>query len=79
MLYNPSLTEEPRHKLAAVIPLRQNTSIINWLQETGRMSPRDIEEEKYLDEEDIEITELLGVEYTSDDFESNDDLDSESE
>lgn len=73
MLYNPAFSEAPRHQLAPLIPLRQDTSIINWLQQTGRMMPRDIEDDKYLDE-DVEISELLTVEYASDDFESNDDL-----
>ena len=72
MLYNPSLSEEPRRKLAAVMPLRQNTSIINWLKETGRMLPRDTEDDKYLDKEDVEITELLAVEYTLEEEELND-------
>ena len=74
MLYNPSLSEQPRHRLAAVLPIRKDTSIIKWLEQTGRMLPREKEDDKYLEEEEVEIIEMLEVEYTLDDLEENDDM-----
>ncbi|MDY6937590.1 MAG: DUF3134 domain-containing protein [Cyanobacteriota bacterium] len=44
-LNNPSLKQLPRHEAAEVIPLNQETSILDWLQATGRLIPRDEDEQ----------------------------------
>lgn len=60
---NPSLTEQPRHQVAEVLPSQQQPSILDWLENSGRLLAREpIEEDDYSDEE---ITELMSVEDTS--------------
>ncbi len=52
---NP-VTSEP-----AVIPLKQETSILEWLQSGGRLIARDVQEPDFLNDEE-EIDSLMGVE-----------------
>lgn len=72
MVYNPSLREEPRHQRAAVIPLKQESSILDWLESSGRLLARDNAEFDYLDDEE-EIADLMGSDDNS--FEIDDDDD----
>jgi phosphopantothenoylcysteine synthetase/decarboxylase len=72
---NPSLREQPRHQRATVIPQRQESSILDWLEQTGRLLPREPQDDQYANQEE-EITELMGVEdHTYDDIEDDDELD----
>lgn len=76
-MYNPSLREEPRDQLADVIPLKQETSLLDWLETNGRLLARDVvDDHGYLDDEE-EISELMGVEDSSydDDDDVADDVD----
>ena len=73
---NPSLRQEPRYEPATVIPLKQDTSLLDWLEQNNRLMPRESlesENEKYL-EEDEEIAQLMGEDYrgTSDAIADND-------
>ncbi len=71
-MYNPSLRKESRYEPAAVIPLKKHTSILDWLEETGRLIPREIEETIDLLQDDVEISELMDVDdhaYEEDDDE----------
>jgi len=64
---NPSLRQEPRYEPATVIPLKQDTSLLDWLEANNRLMPRESlvsENEKYL-EEDEEIAQLMGEDYRS--------------
>lgn len=75
-MYNPSLREQPLDQPAAVIPLKHESSILDWLESTGRLLARDeanLEAAGYLDEADEEISDLMG----SDDvgFDDDDDFD----
>jgi len=73
---NPSLREQPRHQRATVIPQRQESSILDWLEQTGRLVAREPQDDQYANEE--EIPELLGVEdHTYDDIEDDDELELE--
>lgn len=73
-MYNPALREEPRHRPAAVIPLQQEPSILDWLQSTGRLLPRDAKDDQYGLEAGADINELMGVEDTfADDIDIDDD------
>ncbi len=76
-MYNPSLREEPRHLPAEVIPLKQESSILDWLESTGRLIARDVHDpDSYLDDEDVEISELMSgdeVTYDLDDDDIDDD------
>lgn len=69
-MHNPSLRSQPLEQLAPVIPPKQNASILNWLEGTGRLMERDIVEGPGLeDEEEMEeITALMGdADYDDDD------------
>lgn len=59
-MYNPSLRQIPRHLPAEVIPLKQQSSLLDWLESTNRLLARDAQEPDYLHEE--EISELMAVE-----------------
>jgi hypothetical protein len=69
-MYNPSLRQIPRHLPADVIPLKQQSSLLDWLESTNRLLARDVQEPDYLHEE--EISELMAV-----DDNPYDDLDDE--
>jgi len=60
IMYNPSLRQIPRHLPAEVIPLKQQSSLLDWLESTNRLLARDVQEPDYLHEE--EISELMAVE-----------------
>ncbi|MBD1939420.1 DUF3134 domain-containing protein [Microcoleus sp. FACHB-68] len=72
-MYNPSLRQESRHEPADVIPLNQETSLLDWLENTGRLIARDSHElAGYLDEEE-EISELMAVDEGTFDLDDDDD------
>lgn len=72
MTYNPSLREEPRHQRARVIPQRQDTSILDWLEASGRLLARDSNDFDYVDDEE-EINELMAGDDGAADFDDDDD------
>jgi hypothetical protein len=78
MIYNPSLRQEPRTQRAAVIPMQQESSILDWLESSGRLLARDNADFDYLDDEE-EINELMDGEGSSafDTDDDDDDLDLE--
>ena len=68
---NPSLRQLPRHDPAELIPSRDDTSILDWLQSTGRLiASDDIEASNTPREEDEFI--LMGEE-EEESFEESDD------
>lgn len=71
-MYNPSLREEPRHQLAGVIPLKQEASILDWLEQTGRLLAREEVADSFLDDEE-EISELMAVDDGAYDDDDDDD------
>jgi hypothetical protein len=71
-MYNPSLRQIPRHLPADVIPLKQQASLLDWLESNNRLIARDVQEPDYLHEE--EISELMAV-----DDNPYDDLEEEAE
>lgn len=73
---NPSLRQEPRYEPASVIPLKKDSSLIDWLEATGRLIKRDVVEEK---EESLTEEEGLDEFIDVDDsfYESDDDGDLE--
>jgi hypothetical protein len=70
---NPSLREEPREQLADVIPVKQETSLLDWLETNDRLLARESTEDAFIDDEE-EISELMGVDDSSFD-DDDDDLD----
>ena len=60
---NPSLTAQPRYEVADVRPSQQQPSILDWLEQSGRLLAREVNEaDDYSDEE---ITELMSGEESS--------------
>lgn len=72
-MYNPSLREEPREQLAEVIPLKQETSLLDWLETNNRLIARDTNEDDFLDD-DEEISDLMGADNDQYDEDDSDDL-----
>lgn len=77
-MYNPSLREEPREQLADVIPVQQETSLLDWLEANDRLLAREAQDDSFLEDEE-EISELMGVDDSAydDDDDLDDDLDDE--
>ena len=44
--YNPSLREEPRNKPIKVTPFTAQEPLLGWLERTGRLKPREVDELK---------------------------------
>ena len=60
-MLNSPLCEVPRNQRADVIPLKQESSLLDWLQTNGRIIARDVHEPDFQDDE-VEIDSLMGVE-----------------
>jgi hypothetical protein len=73
MLISP-LREEPRNQRATVIPLKPETSLLDWLQTSGRIIARNVHEPDFSDDEE-EISEFLGAEDGIGDLDYDDDDD----
>lgn len=74
-MYNNSLREEPREQLAEVIPVKQETSLLDWLEANNRLIARDVQDDSFLDDEE-EISDLIGVDDGAiDDDDSDSDFD----
>lgn len=74
-MYNPSLREEPREQLADVIPLKQEDSLLDWLETNNRLQARDNADDSLLEDEE-DISEVLGVDDGGFD-DDDDDLDAD--
>lgn len=76
-MINPSLREAPRAQKAPIIESRVDSSIISWLEGTGRLMERDTVESTLIPEEiDDELSStLLGSADNDfdDDFEDDED------
>ncbi|MBD2092488.1 DUF3134 domain-containing protein [Microcoleus sp. FACHB-1515] len=75
MVHNPALRETPRNQPAAVIPLQRDASMLDWLESTGRLLDREVQEVPGLDENEEEISEFLGGDDGGFDVDDDDDDD----
>jgi hypothetical protein len=57
-MYNPALREQPREEPASVIPPRENGTILDWLETTGRLLERE-STDSYFKEDEAEINDLM--------------------
>lgn len=73
-MLNSPLREAPRNQRATVIPLKQETTLLDWLQVSGRLIARDVHEPD-LSEEEEEISEFLGGDDGIGDYDIDDDDD----
>jgi Protein of unknown function (DUF3134) len=71
-VHNPSLRQEPRDKPASVLQVRRQASILDWLEQAGRLRARQPGDFDYVDDEE-EINDLMGND--TDDYEEDDDDD----
>jgi hypothetical protein len=76
---NPALSQEPRYEPAIVIPLKQESSLLDWLKANNRLIARELSESENLDAAHDDVSELLSDDYDDDDdtFDDNDDDDVE--
>ena len=65
--YNPSVRQIPREQPADVIPLQQDSSILNWLEGTGRLIPREPIDSVGDEPEPEELADLMANEDKDDD------------
>ena len=65
-MQNPSLRQEPRYEPARVIPVNKDSSIIEWLERTGRLIPREKEERELILEDELELSEFMDSDDTYD-------------
>lgn len=57
---NPSLREEPRWKPADVIPANRDSSLIDWLEATGRMLALEKNDDtEYIPEDEVDMGEMM--------------------
>ncbi|ARV62751.1 hypothetical protein BZZ01_32590 [Nostocales cyanobacterium HT-58-2] len=73
-MLNSPLREVPRNQRATVIPLKQESSLLDWLQSSGRLIARDVHEPDFLDDEE-EISEFLSAEDGIGEYDFDDDDD----
>ncbi|CAN5678476.1 hypothetical protein BH23CYA1_BH23CYA1_12170 [soil metagenome] len=70
--YNPSVRQIPRSEPAAVISLQRDSSILGWLEGTGRMIPREPIDSVGDEPEPEELADLMGSADKDDDAEDDD-------
>lgn len=74
-MHNPSLREYPRTQPARVIPNLRGESILEWLESSGRMMPREKDEQELKRDEEAEISDLMAGDDGFDDDDDDDALD----
>ncbi|MEO0683931.1 MAG: DUF3134 domain-containing protein [Cyanobacteria bacterium J06649_11] len=72
-MLNSPLYEVPRSRRASVIPLKQESSLLDWLKENGRLISRDPVEPQA--EEKRQDISLMGIEENIGDYEFDEDDD----
>ena len=64
---NPSLRAFPRSQPAQLIPTPQGQGILEWLEESGRMMPREDDGESAFREEEADLNALMSGDDSFDD------------
>ncbi|MEM1368832.1 MAG: DUF3134 domain-containing protein [Cyanobacteria bacterium P01_H01_bin.15] len=73
---NPALSQESRFEPAKVIPLKNDSSLLEWLRASDRIIEREVVKEIASVEEDPEFDGLIEEDsYESDDEDNSDTLD----
>lgn len=73
-MHNSPLREEPREQRATVIPVKSESSLIDWLQATGRLISRDNQEPEYLLDEEDDVAGLLESDDVGDLYEDDEEV-----
>lgn len=73
-MLNSPLIEYPRNRRATIIPTRPNSSILDWLEGSGRLIPRNSSESEVVSRSETEVSDFLGTEdgVTDSDYDDND-------
>jgi Protein of unknown function (DUF3134) len=70
-MHNPALRQESRYEPAAVLPIQNELSLIDWLKATNRLIPRENNELENTPELDEELAEFIeGDDKEFDDFDT---------
>jgi Protein of unknown function (DUF3134) len=69
--HNPSVRQVPRSAKAPILQSSTDSSILNWLEEIGRLRPREPVDVVPDEAENEEISDLMG---TEDSFDDDDDI-----
>lgn len=76
-MHTSPLREEPREQRAAVIPLKHESSLIDWLQASGRLIMRDTQEPEFVGDEEDDVAGLLESDDVGDIYDDDDDIEIE--
>lgn len=76
-MHNSPLREQPREQRAGVIPLKDESSLLDWLQATGRLISRDQQEPEFLDVDEEGVTDFLDSDDVGDIYDDDDDVEME--
>jgi hypothetical protein len=71
-MHKSPLREEPREQQAGVIPLKHESSLLDWLQSSGRLISRDTQETEFAREEEDDVAGLLDSEDVGDIYDDDD-------
>ncbi len=74
-MLNSPLREAPRNQRATVIPLKQESSLLDWLRSNNRLIAREVHERDLRNEDQEEISDFLGGEDGINDYDLDDDDD----
>lgn len=74
-MLNSSLREEPRSQRAAVIPSKHESSLLDWLESSGRLIAREQQEPDFSDASEEEISGLIDVDDITYDLDDDDVID----
>lgn len=71
-MLNSSLREEPRDQRAAVIPSKHESSLLDWLESSGRLIARDQQDPEFTENNEEEISGLIDVDDITYDLDDDD-------
>lgn len=71
-MQNSPLREQPREQQATVIPLKHETSLLDWLQANGRLISRDIVEPAFSGDEEDDVAGLIDSDDVGDFYDDDD-------
>lgn len=73
-MQNSPLREQPREQQASIIPLKHESSLLDWLQSSGRLISRDQQEADFLAAEEDDVSGLIESDDVGDFYEDDDEI-----
>ncbi|MDJ0727203.1 MAG: DUF3134 domain-containing protein [Prochloraceae cyanobacterium] len=71
---NPALRQEPRYEPAVVIPIKQEYSLLEWLESKNRLIAREVIEKEAASNSEEEVSDLLMSDDSYEEEEEEDDI-----